>query len=138
MLGRLFVFAFFGYIRYNISTYIQKQRRKRGINLANKVVIMLGGVRYPLRTVEEPSYVSALADEMDIALRKVMGENSLTLSESLVLLGLEYLDGYKKAERNLDNMRNQVAEYMETVKRSKRELEQAKEEIRRLKAKSSD
>ena len=100
--------------------------------MANKVVVMINGVRYPLRTVEEPSYVSALADEMDIALRKVMGDNNLTLSEALVLLGLEYLDGYKKAERNLDNMRGQIADYMEAVKRSKQELEQAREEIRRL------
>ena len=105
--------------------------------MANKVVVMINGVRYPLRTVEEPSYVSALADEMDIALRKVMGEHSLTLSESLVLLGLEYLDSYKKAEGNLDNMRSQVAEYMEAVKRSKQELEQAREEIKRLKNRSN-
>ena len=101
--------------------------------MANKVVIMLNGARYPLRTVEEPSYVNALADEMDIALRKVMGDSNLSLSEALVLLGIEYLDCYKKAERNLDNMRNQVAEYMEAVKSAEQQLEQVKEEVRRLK-----
>ena len=100
--------------------------------MANRVVIMLGGVRYPLRTVEEPAYVSTLAGEMDIALRKVMGEGNLSLSEGLILLGLEYLDSYKKADANLDNMRGQVAEYMDAVKRAEGELSEAKEEIKRL------
>ena len=100
--------------------------------MANRVVIMLGGVRYPLRTVEDPAYVSALAGEMDVALRKVMGEGNLSLSEALILLGLEYLDSHKKAEANLDNMRGQVAEYMDAVKRAESELSEAKEAAKRL------
>jgi len=93
---------------------------------------MINGVRYPLRSVEDPAYVHALANEMDTALRKVMGEANLSFSEALVLLGLEYLDSYRKADKNLDNMRNQVAEYMETVKRAKQELHEAREENKRL------
>lgn len=103
--------------------------------MANRVVIMLNGVRYPLRTIEEPNYVTALAGEMDIALRKVMGEGNLSLSEALILLGIDYLDSYKKAERNLDNMREQVAEYMETAKRAEAKLSEAEAELRRLKPK---
>ena len=102
--------------------------------MANRVVIMINGVRYPLRTVEDPAYVTGLAGEMDAALRKVMGEGNLSLSEALIILGLEHLDSYKKAERNLDNMRGQVAEYMEAVKRAEQELHQAKEDLKRLKA----
>ena len=103
--------------------------------MANKVVIIIGGVRYPLRTVEEPAYVHALADEMDVALRKVMGDQNLSMSEALVLLALEYLDGYKKAEQNLDNMRAQVADYMDAVKRAEVSLAQVKDELRQLKKK---
>ena len=104
--------------------------------MANKVVIMIGGVRYPLRTVEEPAYVHALAEEMDVALRKVMGDHNLSLSEALVLLALEYLDGYKKAEQNLDNMRAQVADYMDAVKCAEVSLAQVKDELQRLKKQS--
>lgn len=100
--------------------------------MANRVVIMLNGVRYPLRTVEDPAYVTAIAEEMDVSLRKVMGDGNLSLSEALILLGIEYLDSYKKAERNLDNMRIQVTDYMNAIKGKDQALAEAKEEIRRL------
>ena len=106
--------------------------------MANRVVIMLNGVRYPLRTVEDPAYVTALASEMDTAVRKVMGDGNLSLSEALVLLGIEYLNSYKKAEQNLDNMRTQVAEYMDAVKQAEAQLAQTKEEIARLKGKKGN
>jgi len=93
---------------------------------------MLNGVRYPLRTVEDPAYVTSLANEMDDTLRKLMGETSLSLTEALILLGLEYLDANKKADGTLDNMRRQVADYMEAVKRAEQELSEAKEKIKRL------
>ncbi|MCL2579043.1 MAG: cell division protein ZapA [Oscillospiraceae bacterium] len=104
--------------------------------MANRVVITLAGVRYPLRTVEDPAYVNTLAGEMDIALRKVMGEGNLSLSEALILIGLEYLDSYKKADVNLDNMRSQIAEYMDAVKQAESELAEAKNEIKRLRKKN--
>ena len=103
--------------------------------MANRVVITLGGVRYPLRTVEDPAYVAELAEEMDDKLRRVMGDGNLSLSEGLVVMCLEYFDAYKKAERNLDNMRLQVADYMEAVKRAEAQLGDAKEEAKRPKKK---
>jgi len=95
------------------------------------VVITLGGVRYPLRTIEDPAYVSALAEEMDDKLRKIMGDGNLSLSEGLVVMCLEYFDAHKKAERNLDNMRQQLADYMEVVKRAETQPGEAKEEVKR-------
>ena len=106
--------------------------------MANRVVITLGGVRYPLRTIEDPAYVGALAEEMDDNLRRVMGDGNLSLSEGLVVMCLEYFDAHKKAERNLDNMRLQVADYMEAVKKSEVALGKAKEEIARLKKKKDN
>ena len=103
--------------------------------MANRVVITLGGARYPLRTIEDPAYVSALAEEMDGNLRRVMGEGNLSLSEGLVVMCLEYFDAHKKAERNLDNMRQQVADYMDAVKKAEAGLSKAREEIARLKKK---
>jgi len=99
------------------------------------VVITLGGVRYPLRTVEDPAYVAELAEEMDSNLRRVMGDGNLSLSEALVVMCMEYFDAHKKAERNLDNMRQQVADYMDAVKLCDARLARAKEENEKLKKK---
>ena len=109
--------------------------RRSWVILANRVVITLSGVRYPLRTIEDPAYVNALADEMDNALRKVMGDNNLSLSEALVVLCLQYFDAHKKSERNLDNMRLQVAEYMDAIKRAEAQLNEANNELNKLKKK---
>ena len=106
--------------------------------MANRVVVTLGGVRYPLRTVEDPAYVNALAEEMDDKLRRVMGDGALSMSEGLVVMCLEYFDAHKKAERNLDNMRLQVADYMEAVKRSEAQLSKASDEIAKLKKKKDN
>ena len=106
--------------------------------MANRVVITLGGVRYPLRTIEDPAYVNELAEEMDDKLRKIMGDGNLSMSEALVVICLEYFDAYKKAERNLDNMRLQVAQYMEAVKKTEAGLSPVKEELRSKPKKKKD
>ena len=103
---------------------------------ANRVVVLINGVRYPIRTVEDPTYVMGLAEQMDAALYNLMQAGSLSLNEALVLIGLEYLDYYKKSDRNLDNMRSQLAEYMEDAALARQELAAAKKEIERLKRRS--
>ena len=105
--------------------------------MANRVVITLGGVRYPLRTVEDPAYVAELAEEMDDKLRRVMGEGNLSLSEALVVMCMEYFNATKKSERDLDNMRSQVADYMEAIKLAEARLAKAKDENEKLKKKGS-
>ncbi len=99
----------------------------------NRVVVMIGGVRYPIRTLEEPGYVQRLAGEMDEALRVIMRQGSLSQSEALVLLCLEYLDSYKKTDRNLDNIRGQLSQYLEDAQRAKAERDEALRALERAK-----
>ena len=103
----------------------------------NRVVVMINGVRYPIRTVEDPRYVTGLAGEMDASVYNLMSQGNLSLNEALVLIGLEYLDAYRKADRNLDNMRSQLAEYMEDAANARQELATAKRELERHKNKKS-
>lgn len=101
----------------------------------NRVVVMIGGARYPIRTVEQPSYVQDLAAEMDGALRMLTQQGPLSQSEALVLMGLDYLDSYKKADRNLDNMRSQLSQYLEEATKAAQERDAALREVERLKKK---
>lgn len=116
-----------------------QRRGRRGIFsvATNRVVVLINGVRYPIRTVEDPSYVTGLAEEMDASLYGLMSQGTLSLNEALVLLSLEYMDSWKKSDRNLDNMRSQLAEYMEDAAAARQELAEAKREIERLKRKIS-
>lgn len=96
---------------------------------------MINGNRYPIRSVEEPAYVHALAGEIDNQLRLLMGNGNLSLNEALVLMSMDYLDSYKKADRNLDNMRGQLTEYMEDSAKARVELGELRKEIEFLQRK---
>lgn len=98
----------------------------------NRVTVLINGVRYPIRTAEDPAYVTKLAAEMDEALRELMGTSGLSVNEALVLMGLEYLDCYRRADRNLDNMRNQIAGYLEDAAKARMEAGELKREMERL------
>jgi cell division protein ZapA len=100
---------------------------------SNRVVVMIGGVRYPIKTLEEPGYVQLLAAEMDEALRVIMQQGNLSQGEALVLLGLEYLDSYKKADRNLDNIRSQLSQYLEDAHKARAERDEALRALERAK-----
>ena len=95
----------------------------------NRVVVMINGMRYSIRTVEDPSYVREIAQQMDVAVHNLAISGNLSLNESLVLVGLEYLDSFKKSELNLDNMRSQLAEYMEDAALARQELSALKREL---------
>ena len=103
----------------------------------NRVVITINGARYPIRSMEEPAYVHKLAEEMNASLHTLIHQGNLSLSEALVLMSLEYLDSYRKAERNLDNMRSQLTEYLEDAAKARLERDEARREVERLERKLS-
>jgi len=104
----------------------------------NRVVVMINGMRYLIKTVEDPSYVRELAQQMDLAVHNLAISGSLSLNESLVLVGLEYLDCFQKSERNLDNMRSQLSEYMEDAALARQELSALKRELGLFKKQGKD
>ena len=99
----------------------------------HKLIVEIYGGKYPIKTVEEPDYVSELARELDKATRELMKNgSSASLNEALVLLALSYLDAYKKSEQSADHLRGQIAEYLEDAAKSRAEVGEARKEIARL------
>lgn len=107
-----------------------------------KVTLTINGNKYPITTVEKESYVRGMGEEIDEALQGLLSGSRLALNEALVLLCLSYLDAYKKSEKNADNLRGQIAEYLEEASRARQQAGEAQKEIRRLeerlKAKNKD
>lgn len=98
----------------------------------NKVAIQINGVKYPITTAESPAYVEELGREMDKTVRQIMGSANLSINEALVLLALSYLDQYHKAESGADNLRNQVAQYLDEASKARQDTTEAFREIERL------
>ena len=99
-----------------------------------KVLLVIAGNKYPITTVESESYVRAMGEEIDEALAELMDNSRLALNEALMLLCLSYLDAYKKSEANSDNLRGQIAEYLEEASKARQQADEAGKEIQRLEA----
>lgn len=99
-----------------------------------KLAIQINGIKYPITTLEETDYVEGLAREMDKSVRQLMGGSQASVTEALVLLSLSYLDAYKKSETTSDNLRSQIAEYLEEAARARSEAVEARRELTRLEA----
>lgn len=99
----------------------------------NRVNIEIFGSEYPITTPEDPAYVEKLGEEIDDAVRTLMTESgTASLPEALVLLTLNYLDLYKKSEKNADNLREQLTDYLDEASQARMELAEARAEIERL------
>lgn len=101
--------------------------------MANRVKLEICGAGYTLVTSEPAEYVQSLGQQLQSAIDELMQRNSrLSINEALVLCAVNYLDGYNKSERSADNMRTQLAEYLEDAAKARMELDDARREIERL------
>ena len=99
----------------------------------NKMQIEIHGSKYMIATTESEEYVEALANELNEQIDALQQKNkNLSLNEALVLCAINYADCYKKSEENSDNMRTQLAGYVEDAARARIELDEAKRELERL------
>lgn len=101
----------------------------------HKMVITINGMKYPITTRENERYVSTLGHEIDKGVRQLMDHAQLSVNEALVLLCLNYLDSYKKSEQAADNLRSQIAEYLEEAAKARAETGEAKKELAQLQKK---
>lgn len=118
----------------------------------NKVRLSIAGGDYSLITEDDPKYIQALGKDVDLAIAKLMKENSrISTTQAAVLTTLQYADEWHKATETADRLREQIKDYLDDAssakskadlakheaEKAKRELENATIEIERLKAQLS-
>ena len=102
-------------------------------------MVEIYGIKYPITTSEDPVYVEMLAEEIDRSVRELLrGGGTLSVTQAMVLLNLNYLDASLKADETADRLREQVAEYLEESAKVGMELSEARAEIDRLKRELQD
>lgn len=102
----------------------------------NKVTIQIRGMKYPITTREDPAYVVGLAHKLDEAVRQLtQNSKAVSLNEALVVIAMSYLDSFEKAEKNTDNLRSQIAEYLEDAAKARMEASEARRELVKLERK---
>lgn len=101
----------------------------------NKITIQIYGTKYPIVTQEDPSYVAGLAHTLDDLVRELMDQSqkqNMSVNQALVLIAMNYLDSYEKSEKSADNLRNQIAEYLEDAAKARMEAAEARRELQKL------
>ena len=95
----------------------------------NRVKMTVCGSDFMLSSDESVEYMQKLGASIDREIRALMEENPrLSMNMAAVLTAINYADRTRKAEAATDNLRTQVAEYLE----ENRALREEMDALRRL------
>ena len=98
----------------------------------NKLKINILGLNYSINTQEDEDEVQKIVDEINSQAKNLVDDSRISVYDAIVLCLLEYADRYRKAEESADNLRNQLASYIEDASRARIEVDECHRELERL------
>lgn len=98
----------------------------------NKIKINILGLNYSINTQEDEEEVLKIVDEINSQAKHLVTDAKLSVYDAIVLCLLEYADRYRKSEESADNLRNQLATYIEDASRARIEVDECHRELERL------
>lgn len=102
----------------------------------NRVKLNICGVNYFITTDESVEYTEELGSKLDERMSEIIkkGGSFVTMTQAAVLAALELSDELSKSERDVENFRNQIRDYLEDAGKAKSERDYYKRELDRIKA----
>jgi cell division protein ZapA len=102
--------------------------------MPNRIKVFICNSEYSILSNEDPEYVRELASNLDTSVKEIMSRDShVSITQSLVLCALSYLDESRKSESNSDNLRGQIKEYLEDAAAARSEVDSLRRDIAALK-----
>ncbi len=104
--------------------------------MLNDVKVIICGKEYKIKTSESPNYVFTLARALESKINEIMnsGSGSSPYTAS-IMVALSILDDLNKANKKLDNIRDQTKEYVDEAGKTRIERDSAQKEIEVLRSK---
>ena len=101
----------------------------------NRVKLNICGVSYYINTDESVEYTEELGRKLDERMNEIIkkGGSFVTMTQAAVLAALELADELSKSEKNVENFRNQIRDYLEDAAKAKSERDYYKRELDRVK-----
>ena len=101
----------------------------------NRVKLNICGVSYYINTDESVEYTEELGRKLDERMNEIIkkGGSFVTMTQAAVLAALELEDELSKSEKNVENFRNQIRDYLEDAAKAKSERDYYKRELDRVK-----
>lgn len=104
--------------------------------MKNVVKVQLAGRSYNLTSTETPDYTIRLSRELNKRLDMIMSQSeSLSSLDAALLCAMDCLDELTKANRNVENIRSQIKDYVDDASQARLAAEEANKELRVLRAK---
>lgn len=101
----------------------------------NKVKLTICGVNYYINTDESVEYTEQLGKMIDDRMSEITKNCSfITATQAAVLTALEFADSLSKSEKDAENFRTQIRDYLEDAGKAKSERDYYKRELDRVKA----
>lgn len=100
----------------------------------NKVKLTIRGTNYVINTDESVEYTESLGRKIDERMNEIMkGSFFITATQAAILVALEMADQLTKSEKNVENFRSQIKDYLEDAAKAKTERDYYKRELERVK-----
>lgn len=100
----------------------------------NRIKLNICGVEFALTADDSESYIRAIAEEVETAVKDIVGRNDrISVTIAALLTALNYCDERHKAVDSADNLRSQIKDYLEDSARARTEADEARRESERLK-----
>lgn len=120
-------------IQLKYLKYFTVSERKIMENM-NKVKLTIHGSNYIINTDESVEYTEQLGKRIDERMNAIMKSSFfITATQAAILVALEMADELTKSEKNVDNFRSQIKDYLEDAAKAKTERDYYKRELERYK-----
>ena len=104
--------------------------------MKNVVKVQLAGRNYNLTSTETPDYTIRLARELNRRMDIIKSSSeSLSSLDAALLCAMDCLDELTKANRNVENIRSQIKDYVDDAGQARLAADEANKELRILRAK---
>lgn len=121
----------------NIIGEASSVKHQRGsIKMANKFKVTICGKDYTLTSEDSKEYTQKLAAILDKRIRDMKAKfSSLSITDCAVLTALDCMDELAQSNKNIDNIRSQIKDYVDDANRARTQSNSSQREIKALKEK---
>lgn len=103
-----------------------------------KVTVFVAGQKLNLITTESEKYVTDIAQKVDTAVNSMFASSNMSREKCAVMAALDFCDDEAKARVALNELKEQIKDYIEDSSKLRAENEELKAEIEKLKAEKQE
>lgn len=106
--------------------------------MANRIQLVIAGVSIIVSTPEDEAYVTRIAESVDRDMQALLSQTKASVTSAALLLAVDYMDRFQKANRSATNMRTQIKGYLADAANAKLLFDEEKKRSDNLLREASD